>query len=153
MKVLVNGGLNLSDLDGWWLEAYSPEVGWTLGNGDEHDKLERDAVEAGQLYDLLERQIVPEFYVRDAWGIPREWVARIRASMAQLTSEFSSNRMLREYVESLYLPATRNYRKRTADGGSLVKHLLRVASRLGTALVSYPFWGGAHHARGRVGAL
>lgn len=124
MKVLVNGGLNLSELDGWWAEAHSPEVGWALGDGQEHHDSEWDAVEAGQLYDLLERQIVPQFYARDARGIPGAWVARIRESMARLTTAFSSNRMLHEYVETLYLPATRNYRKRIADGGSLVKHLL-----------------------------
>jgi starch phosphorylase len=124
MKVLVNGGLNLSELDGWWAEAHSPEVGWALGDGREHDDPAWDAVEAGQLYDLLEREIVPEFYARDARGIPGGWVARIRESMARLTTAFSSNRMVREYVETLYLPATRNYRKRIADGGSLVKHLL-----------------------------
>ena len=81
-------------------------------------------MEAEQLYDLLERQIVPEFYARDARGIPGAWVARIRESMARLTTAFSSNRMLREYVETLYLPAARNYRRRMAESGSLVKHLL-----------------------------
>ncbi|MDF0675189.1 MAG: alpha-glucan family phosphorylase [Nitrospira sp.] len=124
MKVLVNGGLNLSELDGWWAEAYGLEVGWPLGDGREHDDAEWDVVEAGQLYDLLERQIVPEFYTRDARGISNKWVARIRESMARLATAFSSNRMLREYVETLYLPATRNYRKRMAEGGSLVKHLV-----------------------------
>jgi starch phosphorylase len=124
MKVLVNGGLNLSELDGWWAEAYSPEVGWALGDGREHDDPAWDAVEAGQLYDLLEREIVPAFYARDARGIPAGWVARITESMARLTTLFSSNRMLREYVETLYLPASRDYRKRIAKGGSLVKHLL-----------------------------
>lgn len=124
MKVLVNGGLNLSELDGWWAEAHSPDVGWALGDGRERDDPEWDAVEAEQLYDLLERQIVPQFYARDARGIPLGWVARIRESMARLTIAFSSNRMLREYLEALYIPATGNYRKRMEDGGSLVKHLL-----------------------------
>jgi starch phosphorylase len=131
MKVLVNGGLNLSELDGWWAEAHSPEVGWALGDGQEHHDPEWDAVEAGQLYDLLEREIVPEFYARDAQGIPTGWVARIRESMARLTTAFSSNRMLHEYVETLYLPATRNYRKRIAEGGSLVKQLLAWQASLG----------------------
>lgn len=124
MKVLVNGGLHLSERDGWWAEAYDPEVGWALGDGREHDDVGWDTVEAGQLYDLLEQEIVPEFYTRDARGIPGRWVGRIRESMARLTPAFSSNRMLRRYVETLYLPATRNYRKRTAKGESLVKHLL-----------------------------
>ena len=124
MKVLVNGGLNLSERDGWWAEAYGPEVGWALGDGREHDDADWDIVEAEQLYDLLERQIVPEFYTRDARGISGKWVARIKESMARLTTAFSSNRMLREYVETLYLPATQTYRKRIAGGGSLMKDLL-----------------------------
>ena len=124
MKVLVNGGLNLSERDGWRAEAYASEVGWAVGDGREHDDAQRDTVEAGQLYDLLEEKIVPEFYTRDARGIPGRWVDRIRESMARLTPAFSSNRMLREYVETLYLPATKTYRKRTTKGESLVKHLL-----------------------------
>ena len=98
MKVLVNGGLNLSELDGWWAEAYTPEVGWALGDGREHDNdTAWDAVEAGQLYDLLEQQVVPEFYRRDENGIPTAWVARMRESMARLTPRFSANRAVREY--------------------------------------------------------
>jgi len=114
MKVLVNGGLNLSELDGWWAEAYSPEVGWTLGDGEEHaDIAAYDALETEQLYTLLEREVVPEFYARDADGIPRAWVARIRASLARLTPRFSSNRMVAEYLEKLYLPAAKSYAQRT----------------------------------------
>ncbi len=124
MKVLVNGGLNLSELDGWWAEAYSPDVGWALGDSREPTEADRDAVEAAELYDLLERQIVPEFYDRDSRGIPVRWVARMRASMARLAPRYSSNRMLREYVEQLYLPAAARVRKRTADHGSLGKELL-----------------------------
>jgi starch phosphorylase len=71
MKVLVNGGINLSELDGWWAEAYTPEVGWALGDGREHgDDLAWDAIEADALYDLLEREVIPEFYTRDESGIP-----------------------------------------------------------------------------------
>ncbi len=82
MKVLVNGGINLSELDGWWAEAYTPEVGWALGDGKEHgDDPAWDAVEADQLYDLLERQVIPEFYTRDQSGIPTAWVKRMRESM------------------------------------------------------------------------
>ena len=105
MKVLVNGGLNLSELDGWWAEAYAPDVGWALGDGREHFEPGYDAAEAEQLFTLLEEQVVPEFYARDAEGIPLGWVARIRASLAQLTPRFSSNRMLAEYLEQLYVPA------------------------------------------------
>ena len=105
MKVLVNGGLNLSELDGWWAEAYSPDVGWASGDGREHFEPGWDAVETEQLFAILEREVVPLFYDRDAEGIPRAWVARIRASLAKLTPRFSSNRMLADYLEQLYLPA------------------------------------------------
>ena len=114
MKVLVNGGLNLSELDGWWAEAYSPEVGWALGDGGEHFEPGWDAAETEQLFALLEQEVVPQFYERDAEGIPGAWVARIRASLAGLTPRFSSNRMLADYLERLYLPAAESYRRRTA---------------------------------------
>ena len=95
MKVLVNGGINLSELDGWWAEAYTPEVWWALGDGQEHDNdAALDAVEAEALYDLLEREVIPEFYRRNEQGIPSAWVARMRESMAQLTPRFSTNRSL-----------------------------------------------------------
>jgi len=123
MKVLVNGGLNLSELDGWWAEAYSEDVGWALGNGEEHAEPEWDVVEAEQLYRLLEEEITPLFYDRDASGIPRAWVARMRTSMARLTPQFSSNRMMHEYVERLYLPSATAVNHRTAQGGKLGKAL------------------------------
>jgi len=119
MKVLVNGGLNLSELDGWWAEAYTPEVGWALGDGNEHDSDPAwDAAEAEALYTLLEREVIPEFYSRDRNGIPTTWVSRIRESMAQLTTHFSSNRTVREYTERYYLPAAAAFRERAADKGA-----------------------------------
>lgn len=117
MKVLVNGGLNLSELDGWWAEAYSPEVGWALGDGRELEGEDWDAAEARQLYALLEDEIVPEFYRRDASGVPSAWVARIRASMSTLAPRFSGNRMVRDYLEQTYLPAMRAFRNRDGDAG------------------------------------
>lgn len=120
MKVLVNGGINLSELDGWWAEAYTPEVGWALGDGQEHgDDPSWDAAEAEALYDLLEREVIPEFYTRDEQGIPTAWVARMRESMAQLTPRFSTNRAVREYAEKHYLPAAMAYRERSADKGAI----------------------------------
>jgi len=119
MKVLVNGGINLSELDGWWAEAWTPEVGWALGDGQEHDDPGRDAIEAEALYDLLEHEVIPEFYTRDARGIPIAWVTRMRESMARLTPRFSSNRAVREYTEQHYLPAAAAYRERAAAKGAL----------------------------------
>ena len=120
MKVLVNGGINLSELDGWWAEAYTPDVGWALGDGQEHDSDPAwDAVEAEALYDLLENEVIPEFYTRDEQGIPNAWVARMRESMAQLTPRFSTNRAVCEYTEQHYLPAASAYLERAADNGAI----------------------------------
>jgi starch phosphorylase len=126
MKVLVNGGLNLSELDGWWAEAFNPEVGWALGDGQEHgDDPAWDAVEAEALYELLEQQVIPEFYARNDQGIPTAWVARIRESMAQLAPRFSANRTVREYTEKHYLPAAAAYRTRAADKGAEGKRMIQ----------------------------
>jgi starch phosphorylase len=126
MKALVNGGLNLSELDGWWAEAYSPEVGWALGDGREHDEDPAwDAAEAESLYALLEREVIPQFYTRDDRGIPRAWVARMRESMARLTPAFSANRVVRQYTEDHYLKAAAAFTERGANHGSLGADLLR----------------------------
>ena len=120
MKVLVNGGLNLSELDGWWAEAYSPEVGWAIGDGREHgDDPAWDATDAETLYAVLERDVVPEFYARDGRGIPRGWVARMRASMARLTPTFSANRAVRQYTDEHYLAAAAAFRRRAENRGSM----------------------------------
>ena len=119
MKVLVNGGINLSELDGWWAEAYTPDVGWALGDGQEHGDPAWDAADAEALYNLLEHEVVPQFYTRDQHGIPGAWVARMRESMAHLTPRFSSNRAVREYTEQYYLPAASAYLERAADKGKI----------------------------------
>lgn len=125
MKVLVNGGINLSELDGWWAEAYTPEVGWALGDGREHDDDPSwDAAEAAALYDVLDREVIPEFYTRDANGIPRAWVVRMRESMARLTPQFSANRTVREYVEQHYIPAAAAYCRRATDKGANGKQMV-----------------------------
>lgn len=131
MKVLVNGGLNLSELDGWWVEAYRPEVGWAIGDGREHsDDPTVDAAEADALYGLLEREIVPEFYARDDRGIPRGWVARMRESMATLTPVFSANRAVRQYTEQHYLSAASAFAERAANKGALGADLLNWTAQL-----------------------
>jgi starch phosphorylase len=118
MKVLANGGLNCSELDGWWAEAYSPDVGWGLGDGQEHGADPAwDAHEADQLYEMLEQKIIPEFYTRDPAGIPTGWIARVRESMARLTPQFSANRAVREYAEQHYLPLAKAFLGRSKDNG------------------------------------
>ncbi len=130
MKVLVNGGLNISELDGWWAEAYAPHLGWALGDGQEHTEPDWDARESAQLCELIEKEIVPEFYDRDG-GLPGKWVARVRASMSHLALGFSSNQMLREYVESFYIPTAKLFRQRCADGGFLAKEIYAWQTDLG----------------------
>ena len=106
MKVLVNGAVNVSTLDGWWAEAFSNKVGWAIGDGQEHgDDPAWDQADAEALYAVLENDVIPEFYKRDQQGIPRSWVARIRESMAALTPAFSANRTVRQYTEDEYIPA------------------------------------------------
>jgi starch phosphorylase len=125
MKVLVNGGLNLSELDGWWVEAYSPEAGWAIGDGREHgDDPAWDAAEADAVYRLLENEIIPEFYDRDDNGMPVRWLGRIRESMALLTPRFSASRAIREYTEDHYLPAAKAYRERADSDGKVGAELL-----------------------------
>ncbi len=106
MKAALNGSLNLSILDGWWNEYYDEENGWAIPSADSAgDGAERDALEAASLYDLIEHQIAPRFYDRGADGVPTRWVANIRHTLATLSPELSAGRMVREYVERLYLPA------------------------------------------------
>ena len=116
MKVLVNGGLNLSELDGWWNEAYEPSVGWAIGDGKEHgDDAALDAMEAEQLYQLLENEVIPTFYERDGQGIPRNWISKIKHSMAKLTPEFSASRTVMEYTEKYYVPAAQALQRRLSE--------------------------------------
>ena len=120
MKVLVNGGMNISELDGWWAEAYVPEVGWALGDGREHGEDPAwDAAEAEALYALLEHEVIPQFYERKDAGIPANWVARIRQSMARLTPAYSASRTVREYTENHYLPAAASLAARSDQHGKL----------------------------------
>lgn len=131
MKVLVNGGLNLSELDGWWAEAYAPEVGWSLGDREEHySDPAWDAYEAETLYHLLEEEVVPAFYTRDSDGVPRSWIARVRESMAHLTPAYSTNRMLREYVEHYYLPCARALDARLVDGATAARDISQWRQRI-----------------------
>ena len=115
MKAALNGGLNCSILDGWWVEGYSPETGFAIGGdavaaSDE----EQDAADAEALFAVLEQHVLPAYYERDAQGVPQRWVGLMRNSIAQLGARFNTNRMVVEYVESLYLPAHRDLREQLA---------------------------------------
>lgn len=139
MKVLVNGGLNLSELDGWWAEAFVPDLGWALGDGQEHDSDPAwDAAEAEALYERLEREVIPEFYNRNEKGVPTAWVARMRESMARLTPRFSANRAVCEYTEKHYLPAVIACQARVANQGAVGKQMVDWRHSLDQK------WGGLH---------
>ncbi|HZH34270.1 MAG TPA: alpha-glucan family phosphorylase [Pyrinomonadaceae bacterium] len=104
-KVAMNGGLNFSILDGWWIEGYDGMNGWAIG--DEHaiesDEKDVDVRDASALYSTLETEIVPEFYERDDAGLPRKWITRMRRALENLTPQFSSDRMVRDYINQIYL--------------------------------------------------
>ena len=104
MKIIANGGLNFSILDGWWDEAYSRELGWKIGNGEEYEDLDyQDEVESRILYDTLEKDIVPVFYQRGDDRLPRRWISMMKESMKKLGPAFNTNRMVEEYVSKFYV--------------------------------------------------
>jgi starch phosphorylase len=116
MKAALNGGLNFSILDGWWREAYDGKNGWAIGEDRDLDtpaepaypaksESEQDEADAASLYHVLENEIIPLYYDRDAKEISHEWVARMKASMKTIIPRFSTRRMVKEYVERLYVPA------------------------------------------------
>ncbi|NMT63613.1 alpha-glucan family phosphorylase [Marinobacter orientalis] len=119
MKVLVNGGLNLSQYDGWWAEAWNADVGWAIRPGATFEELrssnEHDLADSRELFDLLEHQVIPGFYDVDRQGLPRKWLQQIRASMDRLTATYSANRMVREYVERFYLPMAEQGKLRSPE--------------------------------------
>jgi starch phosphorylase len=116
MKAAMNGVLNCSIMDGWWDEAYNPEVGWAIGHGEQYeDDQLQDDVESKALYDLLERDIIPLFYQRGRDGLPREWIKRMKTCMREIGHSMSSHRMLMDYSNQFYLPALENYRRIAGD--------------------------------------
>ncbi len=116
MKVLPNGGLNCSVLDGWWAEAYNADVGWAIGAGEQYSSEEmQDQVESNALYDLLEKEIIPTFYTRTRDGIPRRWVEMMKESMKQLCPVFTTDRMVQEYLQKMYQPTQAQYHELTKD--------------------------------------
>lgn len=131
MKVAANGGLNLSILDGWWAEAYTPDVGWAIGSGESYDDLEyQNAVESQALYDLLEKEVVPLFYDRGPDNLPRGWIAKMKAAMSKLAPMFNTNRMVREYAEKFYAPAAMQWDSLTMDNMARAKDLSHWRQRM-----------------------
>jgi starch phosphorylase len=125
MKVVPNGGLNFSVLDGWWAEAYEPSVGWAIGRGEDYDDLAyQDHVEAIDIYETLEEEIIPLFYDRGDDGLPTRWIARVKSSIATLSPVYSTQRMVTEYTQTYYVPAARLAAALSADGFARAKALV-----------------------------
>jgi glycogen phosphorylase len=110
MKALANGSLNLSTLDGWWDEGYHRDFGWAIGHGEIYkDHEAQDDIESRDLYNILEKEVVPLFYQRGSDGIPRDWVKKMRAGLRKLVPIFNAHRMVQEYMTRYYLPCSRRF--------------------------------------------
>jgi len=105
MKAAANGAINMSVLDGWWDEAYRPDIGWAVGKGEVYeDYAYQDDIESSAIYDLLEKEVTPLFYERGNDGLPRQWIARMKAMMQAVCPVFNTSRMVREYTDAHYVP-------------------------------------------------
>jgi len=137
MKVVMNGGLNFSVLDGWWCEGYDAGTGWAIGEGKEYANREaQDLADSAEIYRILEEEIVPKYYERSGEGLPVHWIGMMKTSISTLAPRFGSQRMLREYLERMYLPAAKRSHRLNADGYAGAKALAdwkaKIASRFST---------------------
>jgi starch phosphorylase len=131
MKAAMNGVLNCSILDGWWDEAYNPELGWAIGHGEQYqDEKLQDDIESKALYDLLERDIIPLFYQRGRDNLPREWIKRMKTCMREIGQSMSSHRMLMDYSNLFYFPALKNYKRIVRDDYAESKALAAYIAKL-----------------------
>jgi glycogen phosphorylase len=131
MKAAANGVLNVSILDGWWDEAYQPDIGWAIGRGEEYgNEAYQDEVESNALYDLLEKEVVPMFYERGTDRLPRRWIARMKKAMLRLCPVFNTNRMVHEYSERFYFPAGDHFERLFATDFSRAKDLAAWKARV-----------------------
>ncbi|MCK6606098.1 MAG: alpha-glucan family phosphorylase [Ignavibacteriaceae bacterium] len=124
MKVIANGGLNFSILDGWWDEAYQPDLGWKISNRDSFSDTEvQNEIESREIYTVLENEIIPQFYMRGDDGLPREWIKKMRNSIKTLTPVFNTSRMVKEYFETFYLQCYKTKSLLMADNQKKVREL------------------------------
>jgi glycogen phosphorylase len=134
MKVCGNGGLNLSILDGWWVEGYAQDNGWAIGAGEEYTDLTyQDDVESRAIFDLLEQEIVPQFYTRTSDGLPRGWLRMMKRSIGSMCPYFNTNRMVQEYVEKCYWPSAQRFAMLATDGLKKAAQLAQWRKRLAQA--------------------
>jgi len=131
MKAAANGVLNVSILDGWWCEGYDTETGWAIGGGEEYeDARYQDAVESRALYNILENDVIPCFYEREAGGVPTRWLKKMKASMRLILEQFCAHHMIESYYRQFYVPAVENYHQLTADGAAEAQRLRTFHERL-----------------------
>lgn len=136
MKAAANGVLNMSILDGWWDEIYASEIGWAIGSGEVYDDFNlQDHIESNAIYNLLEREVVPLFYDHGADGLPRGWIARMKASMMAICPIFNTHRMLQEYTEKYYIPASIRYQKLLSQNTVALRSFVEWKKRI------YEKWG------------
>jgi len=141
MKAAMNGVLNLSILDGWWCDAYEPDTGWAIGSDELYaNGGEQDYIESELLYNILEREIIPAFYTRDRSGLPRTWIAMMRASMSKIGRRFNTHRMLEDYVEIAYLPAHTACVTLRADSGKRARELAEWRRKVAAAWPNVKLW-------------
>jgi starch phosphorylase len=108
MKAAINGVLNFSVLDGWWREAYNERNGWSIGEDKHYESTDvQDAADAEDMYNTLENQIIPQYYNRDPKEMPHEWIAHMKNAMKTVIPQFSTRRMVKQYVEKFYAPAAK----------------------------------------------
>ncbi|MBT3377601.1 MAG: alpha-glucan family phosphorylase [Lentisphaerae bacterium] len=131
MKAAVNGGLNVSVLDGWWCEGYRPENGWAIGRGEEYDSTEyQDTVESKALFNVLENEVIPCYYDRPFGDLPNLWIKMMKASIRMVLEQFTSHRMVCDYRETFYERAFAAYESLTADNANRARGLVRQSKRL-----------------------
>jgi starch phosphorylase len=131
MKSAINGGINISVLDGWWCEGYTEERGWRIGNGEEYEDYGyQDAVESQALYNVLENEVIPCFYDRKNGSLPHCWLKKMKASMKMAMQSFCSLRMVSEYEQRFYIPAAKRWTSLLADNSTEAKKLAAQIKRL-----------------------
>ena len=144
MKAALNGAINLSVLDGWWDEAYDVATGWAIGRREEYreDALQDD-IESNALFDILEKEVVPLFYTRGVDDLPRQWISKMKTSMRAIGPQFNTNRMVREYMDKMYLTSLMQYRvigeedfKRAKDLAQWKERVKRIWHKISIAEVN-----------------
>lgn len=132
MKAAANGILNLSILDGWWDEAYNPEIGWAIGTREEHENTDyQDEIEANSLYELLEKEVAQTFYDLSSDNLPRKWIGMMKNCMRQLNGVFNTNRMVAEYTDRFYVPCDKHYQELSANNRQRARDLANWMDKVG----------------------